>query len=573
MIALSTVIIRIATDRGELIVRSADPNARILIKRTDDQSAQEMTVEQGAGKITIKSGHYAVELLGDADTWSLNRSQFTIARGGQVVLQVERRETVEQSAAASGMEGSASSGFAGVAGMGSSRGMMSGGSTVPGIVADPFAGTGPAMGQGVSGSPMAAPPSSSFAAGRTDYNQALKSRLVYDSKTYAEWLAIVDTERSPTRLLEAVNAIRILAPETNSEEAAGALLRIMRAFGSQTIDSSSQGQLIEQTLMTLQDLSPDAVAKALAVEISEGNRNSREFLLGFVGRVKTQMLLNAAPLPFLVLAGPQMMPKLLEMSRDTNAELSRWALELAGSLAVICKPDVTKIDGFLPRFREAIHSQDEEAAYHAAVTLSYFAPETEGLADIFVNNIGNPLRWEALPSLARLGPHASAAVPRLSELLLAEDQGFDLAGGFAAGMMGSGGGMGGMGGGMDGSMGGGGMGGSMGGMSGGYNTVTEVILSTFEQCVPTAASALPILQKYADVEGPNQERIRQLIERIQAAAPLNLHRRANPLPVQVGSDNTHQLKRGHSPPAEAGGRQECRLKPAEVEGSQPPTTS
>ena len=278
-----------------------------------------------------------------------------------------------------------------------------------------------------------------------------------------------------------------------------------RTFGSQTIDSSSQGQLIEQTLMTLQDLGPDAVAKALAVEISEGNRNSREFLLGFVGRVKTQMLLNAAPLPFLVLAGPQMMPKLLEMSRDTNAELSRWALELAGSLAVICKPDVTKIDGFLPRFREAIHSQDEEAAYHAAVTLSYFAPETEGLADIFVNNIGNPLRWEALPSLARLGPHASAAVPKLSELLMAEDQGFDLAGGFAAGMMSNGGVMGGMGRRH-------GRAAWAGAWAGGYNTVTEVILSTFEQCVPTAESALPILQKYADVEGPNQERVRQLIE-------------------------------------------------------------
>ena len=51
LIALGTVIIRIATDRGELIVRSEDPNARILITRTDDQSAQEISVEQGAGKI------------------------------------------------------------------------------------------------------------------------------------------------------------------------------------------------------------------------------------------------------------------------------------------------------------------------------------------------------------------------------------------------------------------------------------------------------------------------------------------------------------------------------------------
>ncbi len=112
LIALGTVIIRIATDRGELIVRSEDPNARILIMRTDDQSAQEMTVEQGAGKITIKSGHYAVELLGDADRWSLNRNQFTIARGDQVMLQVERKEPAEQTGLAGGMGAGPSTGLA-----------------------------------------------------------------------------------------------------------------------------------------------------------------------------------------------------------------------------------------------------------------------------------------------------------------------------------------------------------------------------------------------------------------------------------------------------------------------------
>ena len=40
------------------------------------------------------------------------------------------------------------------------------------------------------------------------------------------------------------------------------------------------------------------------------------------------------------------------------------------------------------------------------------------------------MRWEALPSLARLGPHSSAAVPKLSELLMAEFR-EDLAGGVA----------------------------------------------------------------------------------------------------------------------------------------------
>ena len=69
-----------------------------------------------------------------------------------------------------------------------------------------------------------------------------------------------------------------------------------RTFGSLKIDNSSQGQLIEQTLATLQNFGPDAVAKALAIEISEGNRNSREFLLGSSGDMKTAVDHMAAPL-------------------------------------------------------------------------------------------------------------------------------------------------------------------------------------------------------------------------------------------------------------------------------------
>ena len=206
--------------------------------------------------------------------------------------------------------------------------------------------------------------------------------------------------------------------KTNSEEAAGALLRIMRTFGSQTIDSSPQGNLIAQTLNTLQSLSPEGVVKAFAAEISEGNSNSREFLLLLLLDLKRQVDTTTAPIPLVTAfapAAPQMMSKLLEMSRDTNRHLNRWALLCAGNLAVTLRLDVAKIDGFLPRFSEALQSKDKESAYHAAVVLSSFAPFTEGIAEVLVDNIGT--RWDALPSLVRLGPHAAAAVPKLAEIL------------------------------------------------------------------------------------------------------------------------------------------------------------
>ncbi|MHB0956717.1 MAG: serine/threonine protein kinase [Pirellulaceae bacterium] len=521
LLALSAVVIRIATDRGELIVSSADPDARLLIKRTDGQSTREMTVEQGAGKITIKSGDYLVELLGDADMWSLSRNQFTIARGSQVVLQVERKEMAEQGgASAMGPSSEYSGGFPmdGSTGMmpgtssmsmGSASGMTPGtGTAPPGMnspdpgVGSPMPGTDTGGGMPGMGSTNAAmlggvgPGVGGFSPGKIDSNEYQKLRLVYDGRTYYDWLTVVDTERNPTRLQEAVNAIRILVPENDAENAARALLRIMRAFGSQTIDgSSAQGNLIMQTLTTLRSLDPEGVVRACTDEMVQGNNNSREFLLLLLGNLRQHVQATGTRNPLVssfAQAAPQMMSTLLEMSHDKDLELSRWALEFAGSLAVTVNLDDTAIEGFLPRFREALQSEDTESAYQAAVTLSYVAPDTEGIADVLVSHLQTPQGGEALASLARVGPHAPEAVAKL--LRLSAEEG----GGSSASSPGPGG--------------------MMGGGMGGVIDVQHALLWMLEENPSAAQLALPTLQKFADKQGPYQERARQLIERIQAAA-------------------------------------------------------
>ena len=139
-----------------------------------------MTVEQGAGKITIKSGHYAVELLGDADRWSLNRNQFTIARGDQILLQVERKETAEQ--------------------------------------ADSWAASASVRRPGL----------------RQEVVPVVESRhLAWCTTASRTPSGSKSSKRNEVRhdSVEAVNALGILAPEDDSEDAAPALLRLMRVFG------------------------------------------------------------------------------------------------------------------------------------------------------------------------------------------------------------------------------------------------------------------------------------------------------------------------------------------------------
>ena len=107
------VLIRIATDRGELIVSSDDPNAQIRITRVADQSVEDIAVEKGEKRTVVKSGEYTVELLGDGDQWTLSANRFTMQRGGQVTLQVERVPVPSGSSDATGLMGSPGMGMPG----------------------------------------------------------------------------------------------------------------------------------------------------------------------------------------------------------------------------------------------------------------------------------------------------------------------------------------------------------------------------------------------------------------------------------------------------------------------------
>ena len=134
-------------------------------------------------------------------------------RGDQIVLQVERKGSPEQAEPTGGMgeglsiETPAEKFRAGIA---------------------EWLGAGMAIAAGIpSQGPASAMSGGGTASGMSSGGGGGGPGSVYDGKSYYAWLQVMETERSPTRLLEAVNAIALLAPETHSEQAASSLLRIM----------------------------------------------------------------------------------------------------------------------------------------------------------------------------------------------------------------------------------------------------------------------------------------------------------------------------------------------------------
>ena len=376
VVVAAVFVFRVVTDRGELIIRSEDPNVRILVTRENGQKVNELALQHGQGKLIIRSGEYVVQLASDADRWALSQNKITVARGDQIVLTVERKATTRpQNAGGAAMPGEGGSlpggsmtmGSAGVMGMGSpmppgagaypgqgptqpphtsasgatgypamgmgsgaGMGMGSGPAMSAGMSGFPSAGTGPSDGSMMSGAAsggmmpggMPSGPASEMSgmmgtetepqrgmgmsavegqagmgmaeegssasyglpggmgfgvggpsvAGGESASDHRKSQLVYDGKSYKDWLALIETERNPARLLDAVDAITALAPEAGSEEAATALLRLMRAFGTRNIyDTAPQARLNKEVLQTLVRLDSSQVVKAIISEIKQGN--------------------------------------------------------------------------------------------------------------------------------------------------------------------------------------------------------------------------------------------------------------------------------------------------------------
>jgi len=89
--ALAGFIFYIQTDRGTLVVESEVDDVEVSINQ-DDEAVGALTVSQGEGRTTLRSGTYRIDFNTDADNLTLSDNQIAIRRGEETVVKV-RRET------------------------------------------------------------------------------------------------------------------------------------------------------------------------------------------------------------------------------------------------------------------------------------------------------------------------------------------------------------------------------------------------------------------------------------------------------------------------------------------------
>lgn len=97
----AAIVLKIQTDRGELVVHSEQAGLVVSIKQ-GDQVVEQLQIEQGKGNRTLlRKGSYTVAIEGAGDALKLSEDVVTIGRGEEVTLSVTERKTKSDQGSAS----------------------------------------------------------------------------------------------------------------------------------------------------------------------------------------------------------------------------------------------------------------------------------------------------------------------------------------------------------------------------------------------------------------------------------------------------------------------------------------
>ena len=240
----------------------------------------------------------------------------------------------------------------------------------------------------------------------------------YDGKSFDEWLAILDTERSPARLADAIEALRLLGRDTHAQQIAERVLKTSRVvdFDPITIDftvgggNNNRPSIYNEVHKLFRNLPAAVVQRACANELKNGTPRSRKFLVN-----------NAHLMRIELPVAEELLTAMLEVCRDKDpairtlavanlqwfardASNSRFAAQRIASLHAVLTDPVT------------------EVAMSAAEQLRDVEPESKFVAETFARIVAKPgsndQRLNALNQLAVMGPRAASTAPQVAAVLL-----------------------------------------------------------------------------------------------------------------------------------------------------------
>lgn len=231
----------------------------------------------------------------------------------------------------------------------------------------------------------------------------------YDGKTFDEWLAVLDVERSPARLADAIEALRLLGRDTHAQQIAERVLKVSRVIDFAPAGGNNNRPSIYNEAYKLFSNLPDAVAqRAFANELRNGTVRSRRFVLEYAGMWHSSV-------------SEEFFGEVLKTCGDSDPKIRELAITLLRWFPLDDK--LAKLnDQRTQQLRRSLNDSVLLIAYLAASDLLDSEPDSKSVAETLARIVEKTTdpdrRWQALRLIAVMGPRAAPVAAKVSAVLL-----------------------------------------------------------------------------------------------------------------------------------------------------------
>lgn len=220
LLALLAGVIWIQTDKGTLKIESIADDIPIEI-RQGTQLVESSILKSGPNEILLRSGQHEVSISAKYDNLTMSNDTVEIERGGQTIVRIEEVKNDATNPAASSS------------------------------IANPL-------------------------------TAAATQVPVFEGKTYDQWKALLEFERSPVERRKAIEALAALCNEANTASTCDLILSVLNQYqypASET-GSSDELYLFVSGTRVIREMNPDVVVEVLLKNLKTDRSNSNRLIVG-----------------------------------------------------------------------------------------------------------------------------------------------------------------------------------------------------------------------------------------------------------------------------------------------------
>lgn len=381
LLALAGYVIYLENDAGYLVIECASPDVSVKIMQ-GDKVYRTLQLEPGQQTTRIRSGQYEIVVDEPSDGLRVKDGKFTLYRGDAWLAKIE-----QQAPSSEPPNGRALSNEAPLV-LDVKRRLLARERERENLRSK----LGPSH-------PKMVETDAEIATLQRQLRQLETANPpLYDGRTFANWVRILETDRSPKVAVEGINALVELADDSTRETALRAIVRTTRHLSFERV-GGAHDRAVVSALYVLTNSAPELKQRILMEELESGNSASRQFAIRHLQEVEP----------------------IVAAATDQDVAVRRVAIDRLCLLPVEQRREPAVVACL---YEAAMAGGKYYADLATLALLEVSDPEDSRLVALLVERLNEAapgLRGKLAWAIAKIGPSAAAAVPELIAIVESDD--------------------------------------------------------------------------------------------------------------------------------------------------------